>query len=84
MQIDMVYLVTLGTKVIAGSSVLHSILPPWEAFGDFPRIQKVYKLFVYLVGYVAINWRSTLWKDLSTHEGSEPSKVANGVNGSTH
>lgn len=52
-------------RVIATSSFLHTILPPWEVFNDFPRVQKVYKVVVYTVGYLALNARSTLWQQIS-------------------
>lgn len=67
------------TEVVTVCSVLHAILPPWEALNDFPTAQKYYKLFVYLVGYIALNWRSTLWKELSTDNGTKTSKAANGL-----
>jgi len=75
-------LVKLGTEVVAGASLLHTVLPPWEAFNDFPTGQKYYKLFVYVVGYIALNGRSTVYPSLSTASGSKPSnaviKTANG------
>lgn len=78
--------VKLGTEIVAGSSLLHTVLPPWEAFNDFPTGQKYYKLFIYLVGYVALNGRSTIYPTLSTSNGTKPSVAANGkTNGdSTH
>ncbi len=69
----------LGTEVVAGASVLHTILPPWEAFNEFPTAQKYYKLFIYLVGYVALNGRSTVYPSLSTASGTKPSQAANGI-----
>ena len=45
-----------------------------EGLSDFPSLQskfyslfhnKYYKLFVYVIGYVALNARSTLWKSIS-------------------
>lgn len=80
MQAD---LVKLGTEVIAGASLLHTVLPPWEALNDFPTLQKYYKLFVFFVGYVALNGRSTIYPALSTANGTKPSEVVikNGGNG---
>jgi hypothetical protein len=49
------------TEIVAASSALHTILPPWEAFDDFPTLQKYYKLFVYIVGYAGLNGRSTVY-----------------------
>lgn len=66
-------LIKLGTEIIAGASIAHTVLPPWEAFNDFPTMQKYYKLFVYIVGYVALNARSTLYPALSTASGTKPS-----------
>lgn len=61
------------TEVVAVSSLLHTILPPWEVFGDFPKVQKFYKLFVYIVGYAALNGRSTVYQSISTKNGAQPS-----------
>lgn len=51
---------------IAICSLLHTVLPPWEIFADFPRVQKVYKVVVYTIGYVALNGRSTVYQSIST------------------
>lgn len=53
-------------------SLLHSALPPWDFLADFPRTQKVYKVIIYIIGYIALNARSTLYKSIS---------VSNGTNG---
>lgn len=58
--------VKLTTEVIAFSSLLHTILPPWDGFEDFPIFQKYYKVFIYVVGYAALNGRSTIYKSIST------------------
>jgi len=49
-------------------SVLHSVLPPWDAdpFAPFPTFVKYYKVLIYVIGYAAINARSTVWKSIST------------------
>lgn len=73
MQIDWIKLIT---EIVAGSSILHTLLPPWEAFNDFPSAQKYYKLLVYIVGYVALNGRSRIYPSLSTASGSKPSLAA--------
>jgi hypothetical protein len=52
--------------VVVGCSILHSTLPPWDFLNDFPRAQKVYKAAIYLIGYIAINARSTVYKGIST------------------
>lgn len=46
-------------------SLLHSLLPPWEFLDDFPRAQKFYKVFIYVIGYVGINARSTVYQSIS-------------------
>lgn len=58
----------IAAEVIVACSVAHSVLPPWdaEAFKPYPRFVKFYKVFVYLVGYVAINMRSTIYRSIST------------------
>ena len=60
-------------------SVLHTVLPPWEGLQDFPTVQKYYKLLVYFIGYAALNGRSTVYRSLSTADGSQVSKAANGA-----
>lgn len=63
----MEHIIHFGLAIPVTASILHTILPPWEAFSDFPSLQKYYKLFVYVVGYVAINARSTVWKSISVN-----------------
>ena len=82
MQVDWVKITTTGITVC---SILHTVLPPWEAFEEFPSLQKYYKLFVYLVGYAALNGRSTIYPSLSTANGTKTSKIVNGnVGGNGH
>ncbi len=57
-------------QIIAGATLVHTFMPPWEAFSDFPELQKKYKLLVYLVGFIAGNARSTLYGSLSTKDGT--------------
>ena len=56
--------------VVVVSSVLHTVLPPWDAepFQAFPGFIKYYKVFVYLTGYVALNARSTVYRSISTEQ----------------
>ena len=54
------------------ASVLHTFLPPWDFLNDFPRAQKYYKVFVYIVGYVAINGRSTVYQHISVNNPAGP------------
>lgn len=69
-------LLDIATETVAVCSVLHTVLPPWEALSDFPSAQKYYKLLVYFIGYLALNGRSTLYKGISTKDGSQPSQAA--------
>lgn len=61
------------TEIVACCSILHTFLPPWDFLSDFPKLQKIYKAFVYVVGFLAISGRSTVYKTLSI-------KNAEGVN----
>lgn len=70
--------VTVALHVVVACSLLHNFLPPWEFLNDFPQAQKIYKVFVYLVGYVALNGRSTIYAQLSTKNGTQISPAANG------
>lgn len=62
--------------VVTIASLTHNFLPPWELFNDFPRVQKGYKLFVYITGYIALNGRSTLYGSLSTKDGAQQSQAS--------
>jgi len=62
------------TRTVFIASILHSALPPWDFLNDFPKAQKVYKAAIYLIGYIAINARSTVYKSIST-------ETLGGVNG---
>lgn len=66
----------VGFVTVVACSALHNLLPPWDFLKDFPRTQKVYKALVYVIGYIALNWRSTLWQTLSTQNGQRPSTAA--------
>lgn len=65
-----------GTRTVSVCSVLHTTLPPWEKLNNYPRLQRAYKLFIYIIGYVAVSGRSLLWASLSTQEGARPSRAA--------
>ena len=59
------HVIDIITRVVFIASILHNALPPWEFLNDFPRIQKVYKVLVYIVGFVAVNGRSTIYQSIS-------------------
>jgi len=73
MQADIVKDVT---EVVTCCSLAHTLLPPWEAFNDFPTVQKYYKLLIYFIGYAALNGRSTVYGSVSTKNGTQPSQAA--------
>jgi hypothetical protein len=70
-----------AAATIVVCSILHTFLPPWEFLNDFPTAQKYYKAGVYLIGYIAGNARSSVYKSLSTKEGSSLSQVVQKKNG---
>jgi hypothetical protein len=77
-------------SMIGVASLLHTFLPPWDvpAIAQFPRFQKGYRLFIYFVGYLAINARSRIWSSISTDNGNRQSDIVkqtiNGGNGGRH
>jgi hypothetical protein len=58
----------IACDVVVGCSIAHTFLPPWDAdaIKAFPTLQKYYRLLIYLIGYVAINARSTVYPSIST------------------
>jgi hypothetical protein len=68
------------------ASLVHSFLPPWDAdaFKPFPSFVKFYKVLIYIVGYVAINARSTVYPSISTQTpgGVNESVVSSYINSS--
>lgn len=64
------------TGVIAVCSLLHTVLPPWEIFNDYPSIQKWYKLMVIIIGALALNGRSRIYSSISTKSGTQLSEAA--------
>lgn len=69
-------IVDVATQTVTICSILHTVLPPWEKLNNYPRLQKAYKLFIYIIGYVAVSGRSLLYPSLSTQEGARPSPAA--------
>ena len=58
------------TDVVFLSSLSHSLLPPWDAevFAPFPTFQKYYKVLVYVIGFMGLNARSTVYRSISTEK----------------
>jgi hypothetical protein len=74
----MIQFINIVTRVVFVASIVHTLLPPWDFLADFPRIQKVYKALIYIIGYIAINGRSTVYSSLSTQtSGGVNESVAN-------
>jgi len=67
------HIVDIITEISVIASLLHTFLPPWDFLNDFPQAQKVYKAFIYVIGYVAISGRSSVYRTISI-------KNAEGVN----
>ena len=70
-------LVDLATETVVVCSLLHTFLPPWDFLSDFPRAQKYYKAIVYVIGYIGLNARSTVYQSVSmknqaSNEGPKP------------
>lgn len=61
-------LLDIATETVVVCSILHNFLPPWDFLNDFPRAQKYYKLAIYLIGYVALNARSTVYKSIAVQQ----------------
>lgn len=55
-------MVDIATGTVVVCSLLHSFLPPYDFLADFPRAQRYYKAFIYTVGYIGLNARSTVWR----------------------
>ena len=72
----------LVLRTIVTCSVLHNVLPPWdwippgsdgrEWLADFPTIKKYYRLLIYVVGYMALNARSAVYRSISTSNPTGP------------
>lgn len=70
-------LLDIGTQAVVACSILHSILPPWDFLADFPRVQKFYKVAIYVIGYIGLNARSTIYQSVSMKNqvAGDPSKT---------
>jgi hypothetical protein len=67
----------LYSSTVTVCSFLHTTLPPWDFLSDFPWAQRYYKLFIFIVGYIALNARSTVYQSISTSGGTKVSQAAN-------
>jgi hypothetical protein len=63
---------SLYTSAVTICSFLHTTLPPWDFLAPYPKAQNAYKVFVYIVGYVALNARSTVYKSISVQQPDAP------------
>lgn len=56
------HLFDIGAYSIAAASLLYTILPPWEQFGNWPKFQSGYQFFLIFLKALAINGRSAMSK----------------------
>jgi hypothetical protein len=78
--------VDIGLRIVFVCSLIHTFAPPWdiEALQPFPRLKNAYRLFIYIVGYIALNARSTVYKSISVNNPDGPnSSIGNVKNGGT-
>lgn len=65
-----------GANIVLISSVLHTALPPYEVFSDYPGAMKFYKLILTLLSFLAVSRRSAVYQSISTAGGTVPSPAA--------
>ncbi len=82
-QVQLDHLFRIVTTVVFFSSILHNFLPPWDFLYEFPRAQRYYRLMIYIVGYTALNARSSMYPAISTKDGTTPSAAVTQKNGKT-
>lgn len=75
------HLIDFLTETVALCSLLHTVLPPWDIFADYPKFQKGYKLGIFICGYLALNGRSTIYQGISTNNGQKISEAVVKQNG---
>lgn len=66
----------IGADVVVCARLALTFLPPWEAFADYPRTQRFYKLCIYIVGWIALSQRSRVYKSISTQDGTQLSTAS--------
>lgn len=78
-------IVETGLRVVVACSLIHTFAPPWDvdALKPYPRLRDAYRLFIYIVGYIALNARSTVYKSISTQNPDSPNASAQALNGGT-
>jgi hypothetical protein len=76
-------MIDLGMRVVVICSLIHTFAPPWdaEALRPYPKLKDGYRLFIYLVGYVALNARSTIYKSISVQNPESPNANVKTLNG---
>lgn len=85
-QVNLREVISVVESVIVGCSIAHTFLPPWdaEAIAQFPALQKWYRLLIYVIGYIALNARSTVYPSISTQNPNSPNANIKTLNGGTH
>jgi hypothetical protein len=58
--------------IVTVCSILHTMLPPWDFLNEFPASQRYYRLLVYIIGFVALNARSTVYQKISVNNPQGP------------
>lgn len=64
------------SRVVLLCSILHTLLPSWEGLSFSPKFQNGYRIFIYIIGGVAISLRSTVHPSISTQNGTQISQAA--------
>lgn len=57
--------------IVIGASVLHTILPPYEQFNDWPRFQGRYKFALIFIQAIAINGRKAMMNLYPAYAGAK-------------
>jgi hypothetical protein len=65
-----------AVHTIATCSVLHTLLPPWDFLDPWPRAQKYYRAAIYVIGYLALHGRSTVYRSISEGSGPSPDEIS--------
>ena len=68
-------LLSYASGLVSICSILHLILPAYEIFDDFPEFKKYYKVFVLIIGSIALNKRQSvvgIYKDRLVMRLKEP------------
>lgn len=66
---DIQTLWNIGSGIVVGSSVLINVLPPVEAFDEYPKFQGTYKfLFIFLKRFCSLDLRTIIYPQLKQNQ----------------